>query len=198
MESMTVREALRFSALHRLPKAMPYEEKQQVMEAIADVVELTPILGKTILNLSAEQRKRLTLGVEMAANPSVLFLDEPTSGLDSRSARIVIRVVKRIASMGRTIICTIHQPSFEIFSSFDRLLLLKRGGLVVYNGDLGPAKESVNNRQSYNSAQNMVGYFEGAGPAVPLFKGHGANPAEFMLEGHGANPAEFMLEVPSK
>jgi len=190
MESMTVREALRFSALHRLPKSMPFHEKEQVMEAVADVVELTPILGKTIVNLSAEQRKRLTLGVEMAANPSVLFLDEPTSGLDSRSARIVIRVVKRIASMGRTIICTIHQPSFEIFSSFDRLLLLKRGGLVVYNGDLGPVTESATTHQSYNSAHNMVGHFEGANPEVPRFTGGRANPAEYMLEVLGAGTGQ--------
>ena len=73
--------------------------------------------------LSVEQKKRVTIGVEMVSNPSVIFLDEPTSGLDSRSARVIMRAIRRIAQSGRTVVCTIHQPSFEIFSMFDRLLL---------------------------------------------------------------------------
>lgn len=71
------------------------------------------------------------------SNPPVLFLDEPTSGLDSRAALIVMRVVKRIALTGRAVLCTIHQPSAELFYMFDRLLLLKSGGKEVFFGDLG-------------------------------------------------------------
>jgi len=86
--------------------------------------------------LSSEQRKRLTIAVELVANPSVLFLDEPTSGLDAKAAEIVMRVVSKVAATGRTVICTIHQPSAQIFGMFDKLLLLKRGGRTCYMGDV--------------------------------------------------------------
>ena len=75
--------------------------------------------------LSVEQRKRLTIAVELVANPSIIFMDEPTSGLDARAAAIVMRAVRNIGNTGRTIVCTIHQPSIDIFESFDELLLLK-------------------------------------------------------------------------
>lgn len=71
------------------------------------------------------------------ANPSILFLDEPTSGLDSRAAQIVVRCVSNIVSSGRSVICTIHQPSRRLFLSFSHLMLLKRGGEVAYFGPIG-------------------------------------------------------------
>ena len=78
-----------------------------------------------VSGLSVEQRKRLTIAVELVANPSIIFMDEPTSGLDARAAAIVMRAVRNIVNTGRTIVCTIHQPSIDIFESFDELLLLK-------------------------------------------------------------------------
>jgi ABC-type multidrug transport system ATPase subunit len=71
------------------------------------------------------------------ANPSILFLDEPTSGLDSRAAQIVMRSVTNIVSSGRSVICTIHQPSRRLFLYFSHLLLLKRGGEIAYFGPIG-------------------------------------------------------------
>ena len=65
--------------------------------------------------LAPAERKRLTIGVELCGNAPVIFLDEPTSGLDSRAAAVVMRVVRNVASTGRTIICTIHQPSADLF-----------------------------------------------------------------------------------
>jgi ABC-type multidrug transport system ATPase subunit len=65
--------------------------------------------------LSVEQRKRLTIAVELVANPSVVFMDEPTSGLDARAAAIVMRAVRNTVDTGRTVVCTIHQPSIHIF-----------------------------------------------------------------------------------
>eukprot|EP00961_Rhodomonas_salina_P126510 1704534-Rhodomonas_salina.2 len=121
----------------------------------------------------------------MAANPSVLFLDEPTSGLDSRSARVVMRAVKRIAASGRTVLCTIHQPSYEIFSMFDWLLLLKKGGWVVYNGDMGPTQQNSITNEPFNAAQNMVNYFRSCSPSVPPLA-EAQNPAEYMLTVIGA------------
>ena len=72
--------------------------------------------------LSVEQRKRLTIAVELVANPSIVFMDEPTSGLDARAAAIVMRTVRNTVDTGRTVVCTIHQPSIDIFeASFYRL-----------------------------------------------------------------------------
>ncbi|OWY94423.1 ABC transporter, partial [Phytophthora megakarya] len=119
-----------------------------------------------------ERMKRLTIGVELVANPRVLFLDEPTSGLDARSAKIIMDGVRKVADTGRTIVCTIHQPSTEVFMLFDKLLLLKHGGQTVYFGDLG------------KRARTMVDYFESI-PGVPPLPA-GFNPATWMLECIGA------------
>lgn len=77
-----------------------------------------------ISGLSTEQRKRLTIAVELVANPSVIFMDEPTSGLDARAAAIVMRTVRNTVNTGRTVVCTIHQPSIDIFEAFDEVLTL--------------------------------------------------------------------------
>jgi ABC-type multidrug transport system ATPase subunit len=74
--------------------------------------------------LSTEQRKRLTIAVELVSNPSIIFMDEPTSGLDARAAAIVMRAVRNTVNTGRTVVCTIHQPSIDIFESFDDVLYL--------------------------------------------------------------------------
>lgn len=74
-----------------------------------------------ISGLSIEQRKRLTIAVELVANPSIIFMDEPTTGLDAISAAIVMRIVRNTVDTGRTIVCTIHQPSTDIFESFDEV-----------------------------------------------------------------------------
>ncbi len=102
-----------------------------------ELVELEPLAHRVVGDLTTEQRKRLTIAVELVANPSVLFADEPTSGLDSRAALVVMRALRNIVNTGRTVVCTIHQPSTEIFTAFDELLLLKPGGRVIYNGPLG-------------------------------------------------------------
>lgn len=80
------------------------------------------IVGQPGVNgLSTEQRKRLTIAVELVANPSIIFMDEPTSGLDARAAAIVMRAVKSTVNTGRTVVCTIHQPSIDIFEAFDEV-----------------------------------------------------------------------------
>lgn len=107
-----------------------------------DLVELTSLRDSLVglpgvTGLSTEQRKRLTIAVELVANPSIIFMDEPTSGLDARAAAIVMRTVRNTVDTGRTVVCTIHQPSIDIFEAFDELLLMKRGGQVIYAGPLG-------------------------------------------------------------
>jgi ABC-type multidrug transport system ATPase subunit len=98
-----------------------------------------------LFGLSGEQFKRLTIAIKLVANPSIIFCDEPTSGLDARAAQIVMRVVRNIVNNNRTVVCTIHQPSAEIFLHFDELLLLKRGGSTIYYGPLGEESEMLVN-----------------------------------------------------
>lgn len=100
------------------------------VEEVMELVELKPLSGAMVGlpgvdGLSTEQRKRLTIAVELVANPSIVFMDEPTSGLDARAAAIVMRTVRNIVNTGRTIVCTIHQPSIDIFESFDEVSSFK-------------------------------------------------------------------------
>ncbi|KAL0284493.1 UNVERIFIED_CONTAM: Pleiotropic drug resistance protein 1 [Sesamum angustifolium] len=102
--------------------------------------------------LSTEQRKRLTIAVELVANPSIIFMDEPTSGLDARAAAVVMRTVRNTVNTGRTVVCTIHQPSIDIFEAFDELFLMKRGGEEIYVGPIGVPKI----KDGYNPATWML------------------------------------------
>ena len=104
-------------------------------------------------SLNVEARKRTTIGVELVAKPSLIFLDEPTSGLDSQSAWAIMAFLRSLADNGLSILCTIHQPSAELFQVFDRLLLLRKGGQTVYFGDIG------------HNSSTLINYFERNGAA---------------------------------
>ncbi|KAF2680334.1 hypothetical protein K458DRAFT_373583 [Lentithecium fluviatile CBS 122367] len=177
--SQTVREALRFSAKLRQPRNVSLREKYQFCEEVIDLLEMREIAGAVIgtpgASLNQEQRKRLTIAVELASKPQLLiFLDEPTSGLDSIAAANIVRLLRKLADSGQAILCTIHQPSAVLFEYFDMLLLLKRGGHMVYFGELG------------HGSRILLDYLERNGaPRCPPK----ANPAEYMLEAIGAgNP----------
>ncbi|GAB2261691.1 hypothetical protein Droror1_Dr00002688 [Drosera rotundifolia] len=170
---LTVQESLLFSAWLRLPSQVSLKTKRSFIDEVMELVELTPLSGALVGmpgvdGLSTEQRKRLTIAVELVANPSIVFMDEPTSGLDARSAAIVMRTVRNIVNTGRTIVCTIHQPSIDIFESFDELLLMKRGGRLIYAGPLG------------SRSRELIRYFQ-AIQGVPKIK-PGYNPATWMLD----------------
>ncbi|CAK4652166.1 hypothetical protein LEN26_007161 [Aphanomyces euteiches] len=171
-ESATFREALTFSAILRQPSEVSREAKLAFVEECLNMLELTSLGDTIVRGSSVEQMKRLTIGVELAAAPSVLFLDEPTSGLDARSAKLVMSGIRKIATTGRTVACTIHQPSAEVFEMFDSLLLLKRGGQAVYFGELG------------QNSSNLINYFTRIPDSPPLLED--ANPATWMLECIGA------------
>ncbi|KAH7472623.1 ABC transporter G family member 37 [Phytophthora ramorum] len=171
-EAATIYEALVFSANLRLPPNFTEEERMNLVHETLDLLELTAISGAMVGSLSVEQKKRVTIGVEVVSNPSILFLDEPTSGLDARSALIVMRGVQSIARTGRTVLCTIHQPSISIFELFDGLLLLQKGGFTAYFGDLGV--DSV----------KMLEYFASIPGTMEIRPQY--NPATYMLEVIGA------------
>ncbi|CAD6264943.1 unnamed protein product [Miscanthus lutarioriparius] len=171
--NLTVYESLKFSAWLRLPSNVKPHQRDMFIEEVMSLVELNDLKNAMVgipgaTGLSVEQRKRLTIAVELVASPSIIFMDEPTTGLDARAAAIVMRTVRKTVDTGRTVVCTIHQPSIEIFESFDELLLMKRGGQLIYSGSLGPL------------SSNMIKYFE-AIPGVPKIN-KGQNPAAWMLD----------------
>ena len=167
----TVREALEFSALLRQNRGTPKDEKLKYVDTVINLLELqdleNSLIGRPGAGLSVEQRKRVTIGVELVAKPSILiFLDEPTSGLDGQAAFNTLRFLKKLSSAGQAVLCTIHQPSAQIFSQFDTLLLLAAGGKPAYFGDVG------------ENAQTLKQYFgRHAAPCPP-----NANPAEHMID----------------
>ncbi|KAG1743692.1 ABC-2 type transporter-domain-containing protein [Suillus paluster] len=168
----TVREALMFSARLRQPESVPSAELESYVDKCLIMCGLENYADAIVGSLGVEHRKRTTIGVELAAKPKLLlFLDEPTSGLDSQSAWAIMTFLRELANNGQAILCTIHQPSAELFQVFDRLLLLRKGGQTVYFGDIGD-KSSI-----------MLDYFERNG--APHCDAD-ANPAEYMLDTIGA------------
>ncbi|KAH8674955.1 ABC-2 type transporter [Ilyonectria robusta] len=136
--SSTIREALEFSALLRQESHVPRSEKIAYVDRIMHLLELNDLEHALISSLTVEQRKRVTIGVELAAKPSLLlFLDEPTSGLDSQSAYSIVRFLRKLCDAGQAIICTIHQPSSDLIEQFDMILALNRGGKTFYFGPVG-------------------------------------------------------------
>ena len=176
ISELTVRESLQFAARLRRPKSVPDSEKLDYVEKIIKILQMEPyseaIVGVLGSGLNVEQRKKLSIGVELVAKPSLLlFLDEPTSGLDSQSAWAIIHLLRKLAQAGQSILCTIHQPSATLFEAFDRLLLLRKGGQTVYFGNIG------------KNSSTLLNYFERNG-ARHCEKSE--NPAEYILEAIGA------------
>jgi ABC-type multidrug transport system ATPase subunit len=178
LETSTVREALTFSALLRQPASTPRSEKIAYVEEVIHMLGMgeyaEAIVGVLGEGLNVEQRKRLTIGVELAAKPALLlFFDEPTSGLDSQTAWSICTLMRNLANHGQAVLCTIHQPSAMLMQQFDRLLFLAKGGRTVYFGELGL------------HMRTLIEYFENKGSTkCPP----NANPAEWMLEVIGAAP----------
>jgi ATP-binding cassette subfamily G (WHITE) protein 2 (PDR) len=173
LETATVRESLRFSAMLRQPNTVSKQAKYEYVESVIEMLSMEDfaeaVVGVPGEGLNVEQRKLLTIGVELAAKPKLLlFLDEPTSGLDSQSSWSIVAFLRRLADNGQAVLCTIHQPSAILFQQFDRLLFLRKGGQTVYFGDIG------------NNSRILLDYFERNG---------GRKCAEH------ENPAEYMLEI---
>ncbi|WKT52709.1 AAA ATPase domain [Fusarium oxysporum f. sp. vasinfectum] len=166
----TVREALEFSALLRQPNHYSKAEKLAYVSKVLDLLDLNDVqdalIGEDGGGLGVERLKRVTIGVELAARPEILFADEPTSGLDSQGASRIVHYLKTLARQGQAIVVTIHQPSALVFSQFDNLLALSSEGSQLYFGKVTEA----------------LSYFARNGATCP----EGANPGEFILETVGA------------
>ncbi|OHE91114.1 ABC-2 type transporter [Colletotrichum orchidophilum] len=182
----TVREALTFSAVLRQPARFSHKEKVAYVDKIIDILGMEEyadaVVGVPGEGLNVEQRKKLTIGVELAARPALLlFLDEPTSGLDSQTSLSICTLLETLRESGQAILCTIHQPSAILFERFDRLLLLAHGGRTVYFGQIG------------RNANVLVNYFIRHGGPRPH---KGQNPAEYILDqvrasGNGKNAIDW-------
>ncbi|KAA6416750.1 MAG: ABC transporter G family member 24-like [Trebouxia sp. A1-2] len=165
--NLTVEENLLFSAQYRLPVHYTHAQHVYYVERAIQILALDDIRNEIIgdeevRGISGGQRKRVNVGLELVADPIMLFLDEPTSGLDSTSSKMVISALQQVAHMGVTIAAVIHQPSYEIFQMFDDILLLAKGGRTAFYGPEG----------------QVQGYFEKLGYALP----QRTNPADVYMD----------------
>ena len=165
LKTMTVKEALYMSALLRLPENISNEEKINKVDYMISILHLEnckdTIIGDSIIKgISGGEKKRLSVGMEMIMNPSIIFLDEPTSGLDTYTAYSLIKNLKDLTNSGRTVVSTIHQPSSDILRLFDDLILLNNGK-IVYQGEVN----------------NLVNYFSNIGYKCPEY----TNPSDYLF-----------------
>lgn len=161
LPTATVREALEFSALLRRPNTVSKAEKLAYVNEVIHLLEMQAyaeaVVGVPGEGLNIEQRKRLTIGVELVAKPGLLlFLDEPTSGVDSQTAWTICQLLRKLADHGIAVLCTIHQPSPLLLEMFDKLLLIQRGGKTVYHGDVGHGCETCISYLEKNGAEPLA------------------------------------------
>ncbi|KAL6782577.1 hypothetical protein ACKKBG_A07350 [Auxenochlorella protothecoides x Auxenochlorella symbiontica] len=137
--SLTVQECLRYSALLRLPLSTSPMETQLRIEHVLDELALRHVADSQvggagrIRGISGGERRRVTIGMELVTDPAILVLDEPTSGLDSFTALNLMRTLHQVASGGRVVIASLHQPSHDMFLALDTALLMSHGR-VLFQG----------------------------------------------------------------
>uniref|UniRef100_S4PWH7 ATP-binding cassette transporter subfamily G member Bm3 n=3 Tax=Pararge aegeria TaxID=116150 RepID=S4PWH7_9NEOP len=158
---LTVGENMELAADLKLPTKLDKYEKGEVIEDILTNLGLYEHMNTRGAQLSGGQRKRLSIALELINNPLIMFLDEPTTGLDSSSCTQVVQLCRSLAKQGRTIVCTVHQPSASLFALFDQVYVLAAGN-CLYQG----------------TTTNLVPYVEQAGVPCPIYH----NPADYIIE----------------
>ncbi|KAJ3192059.1 hypothetical protein HK101_007118 [Irineochytrium annulatum] len=145
LRELTVREVVLHSARVRLPRSWSTKQIEDHVDNVLKALNLSHVANsfigdETTRGVSGGQRKRVNIGMELAAAPLAIFLDEPTSGLDSTAALEVADILQNIAHLGLTIVSVIHQPRIEIFKKFDDVLMIAPGGKVAFLGPIAQAQ----------------------------------------------------------
>lgn len=141
-KDLTVGEAMTYAAMLRLEDSLDEEERQTLIHKVLDqlaMYETNPQIEETrIATISGGQKRRLNIAMELLSDPALFFLDEPLSGLSSEDALLVMKVLANMASDGKTILFSLHQPSREIYELLDNVIFLHRGGRLAYYGPAAP------------------------------------------------------------
>ncbi|XP_030382849.1 ATP-binding cassette sub-family G member 1 [Scaptodrosophila lebanonensis] len=161
-EWFSVEETMLLAATLKISnKCVNIKEKRILIDHLLTTLKLTNAKQTKCSKLSGGQKKRLSIALELIDNPAVLFLDEPTTGLDSSSSFDTIQLLRGLANEGRTIVCTIHQPSTIIYNLFNLIYVLS-SGRCTYQG----------------TPQNTVDFLKTVGLDCPAYH----NPADYLLE----------------
>ena len=164
---MTVFESLLMTSRMRLPSDISINNKKQMVDNLVRKLGLSDVKDSKIGNvlkrgISGGEKKRVCIGLELLTKPLIIFLDEPTSGLDSYQAKNIIQILKDLTNNGHIVICSIHQPSSNIYKMFDKILFLSKGQ-SIYFGDGG---------------KKCIDYFNKLGFRCPAHY----NPSDYILD----------------
>ncbi|XP_023019227.1 ATP-binding cassette subfamily G member 4 [Leptinotarsa decemlineata] len=143
---LSVRESMVIAAELKLGSTIGHQEKLAVVDEVIEILGLEKCYDTRTEHLSGGQRRRLAVALELVNNPPVIFLDEPTTGLDNVAIKQCIGFLHKITKLGRTVICTIHQPPSSLFQNFDQVYVMA-DGYCVFNGSpskLVPFMSSAN------------------------------------------------------
>lgn len=161
VESLTVKEHLTFMASMKMDRRVSYMQMHRIVNSLILELGLSNCMEGRLEALSGGERKRVSLAVQLLTDPPLLLCDEPTTGLDSYTASSVVALLRQLASRGKAVLASVHQPASGIFELFDTVSLLVPGGRLAYFGEVNGAKNYFSQMgltcpPTYNTAEFVV------------------------------------------